>query len=266
MPDTIILNVLLPGVTGYQLCRNLRMDPQLYTAGILFLTPFGEEPEVIHSNEQGADDCLAKPFKFDELRERLAALSGMSKRETERDPSTGLLGMPYIKREINHRLARGDTCAIYHVSIEGMKEYQVVLGADRCRDALQNISKMLAKVASDAGIYDSRIAHLGGQHFTVLLSLDDYKRYCSVAASGFNNILSRLHPENEVNPGSMSFRDEHGKSVEAPLLGIAISVAHSERRQLRNTKKVFEILTQTRKIDAPNGNDTVRVDRREARA
>ncbi len=73
-PDLAILDIMLPGVTGYQICRRLRKDPELYRLGILILTALGEEPEVMHGLEQGADDFLAKPFKLDHLTEKIGAL------------------------------------------------------------------------------------------------------------------------------------------------------------------------------------------------
>ena len=70
-PDIALLDIMLPKVTGYQICRRLRKDPELYSVAILILTALGEEPEVMHGIEQGADDYLAKPFKLETLMEKV---------------------------------------------------------------------------------------------------------------------------------------------------------------------------------------------------
>jgi hypothetical protein len=62
----------------------------------------------------------------------------------------------------------------------------------------------------------------------------------------------------------MYFKNKQGTMTEAPLLSLSISVVHSERRQLRNAKKVFEILAETQKIDVSMVEGSVRVDRRGA--
>jgi DNA-binding response OmpR family regulator len=64
-PDIFILDIMLPMVTGYQICRRMRRDPELYKCAVLVLTALVEEPEIIHGLEQGADDYLAKPFKLE---------------------------------------------------------------------------------------------------------------------------------------------------------------------------------------------------------
>ena len=55
-PEIALLDIMLPGITGYQVCRSIRKDPELYRMAILILTALGEEPEVLHGLEQGADD------------------------------------------------------------------------------------------------------------------------------------------------------------------------------------------------------------------
>ena len=76
-PEICILDIMLPGVTGYQICRRMRKDPELYKQAILILTALGEEPEIIHGLEQGADDYLVKPFKLERLIDKLASLNAL---------------------------------------------------------------------------------------------------------------------------------------------------------------------------------------------
>ncbi|HOS03851.1 MAG TPA: response regulator, partial [Candidatus Hydrogenedentes bacterium] len=106
-PHIALLDIMLPGVTGYQICRRIRKDPELYRTAILILTALGEEPEVLHGLEQGADDYLAKPFKLDYLMEKIQSLNTLLESIERRNPVTQLPGTDAIKREINHRLARG---------------------------------------------------------------------------------------------------------------------------------------------------------------
>lgn len=71
--DVIILDVLLPKVNGWDLCRKLRREFGLLTP-VLMLSALGETNHVIKGLNVGADDYLAKPFKLDELVARLLAL------------------------------------------------------------------------------------------------------------------------------------------------------------------------------------------------
>ena len=71
-PDLIVLDVMLPGVDGFELCRRLRRDHQL-TVPIILLTARGDEADRIAGLGIGADDYVAKPFSPGELGARVKA-------------------------------------------------------------------------------------------------------------------------------------------------------------------------------------------------
>ncbi len=73
-PDLVLLDWMLPGASGLEVCRRLRRDPRLRAAGILMLTARGAPEDRIQGLETGADDYLAKPFAMDELLARIKAL------------------------------------------------------------------------------------------------------------------------------------------------------------------------------------------------
>jgi DNA-binding response OmpR family regulator len=74
VPDLAILDVMMPGIDGIELCRALRNDPLLQTVPILFLTARGRVEEKIQGFEAGADDYLTKPFDVRELQFRVKAI------------------------------------------------------------------------------------------------------------------------------------------------------------------------------------------------
>jgi len=67
LPDVVILDVMMPDLSGIQICRMLRLDPQLRSVPIVFLTAKAEENDRIQGLETGADDYIAKPFSNREL-------------------------------------------------------------------------------------------------------------------------------------------------------------------------------------------------------
>ena len=70
--DVIILDIMLPGMNGYEVCRSLRNDGS--KTPILMLTARDAERDIVEGLDTGADDYLAKPFSFDVLLARIRAL------------------------------------------------------------------------------------------------------------------------------------------------------------------------------------------------
>ena len=73
-PDLVILDIIMPGMDGYTVCREMRADPLLADVPILFLTAKIKDEDKIAGFTAGADDYLCKPFNIDELILRLRAI------------------------------------------------------------------------------------------------------------------------------------------------------------------------------------------------
>ena len=75
-PDLVLLDVMLPEVSGYEICRTVRHDPSLETVRILMMTARGSAAERTRGLEQGADGFVLKPFDLKELRDKMHLLLG----------------------------------------------------------------------------------------------------------------------------------------------------------------------------------------------
>lgn len=73
-PDLVILDIIMPGMDGYTVCREMRSDPILANIPIVFLTAKIKDEDKIVGFTAGADDYLCKPFNIDELILRLRAV------------------------------------------------------------------------------------------------------------------------------------------------------------------------------------------------
>jgi len=73
-PELILLDLMLPGLDGRELCRLLRENPDTATIPIIMLTARGEEEDVIHGLDLGADDYVTKPFSPKLLLSRIRAV------------------------------------------------------------------------------------------------------------------------------------------------------------------------------------------------
>ncbi len=83
IPDIVILDVVMPGMDGYTVCREMRADPALADIPILFLTAKIKDEDKIAGFNAGADDYLSKPFNIDELILRVRAILRRSQRARE---------------------------------------------------------------------------------------------------------------------------------------------------------------------------------------
>ena len=262
-PDIAILDIMLPGVTGYQICRRFRKDPELYKMAILILTALGEEPEVLHGLEQGADDYLVKPFRLERLMDKIASMEALLTAVQSRNRFTNLPGTDAIKREINHQLARGTAIATVYIDMIGFKPYCNVHSKNGQQRVLEFLSQLLISITRDTSIYECFISHMGGEHFVVLLKLEDYERFCNTLAVTFEHKRKELYTPQELEQGYILAMDRKQQQVRCPLMKLSIGLAHTQFRQFKSAKKMLEVLAQVRQKAQPEDETTaIFVDRR----
>jgi DNA-binding response OmpR family regulator len=75
-PDLVVLDVMLPGLDGFEVCRRLRERPENAGLKILLLTARGREVERVRGMEEGADAYVRKPFSTRQLMKTVAELLG----------------------------------------------------------------------------------------------------------------------------------------------------------------------------------------------
>src|SRR5256714_7667253 len=85
VPDLIVLDWMLPGLSGIELCRRLRARPETRQLPIIMLTARGEESERVRGLATGADDYIVKPFSVPEFMARVGALLRRSRPERVAD-------------------------------------------------------------------------------------------------------------------------------------------------------------------------------------
>ena len=99
-PDGVILDLVLPGMSGVEVCRELRGWSD---AAVLVLSVVGDEPEKVAALDAGADDYVTKPFGMDELLARLRAALRRAQPETEPVLRMGDLEIDFDKQAVRSR-------------------------------------------------------------------------------------------------------------------------------------------------------------------
>ncbi len=116
-PAVVVLDVMLPDLSGLEVCKKLRADPTLADVGVLMLTALGNDDDRINGLEAGADDYVVKPFNVQEVILRVRALARrIGERNQARNQAapgavlrSGELSLDPITHEVR---AHGDVVAL----------------------------------------------------------------------------------------------------------------------------------------------------------
>jgi two-component system, cell cycle response regulator len=180
-PQLVILDWMMPGMDGIELCRRIRSRDQGVYRYVLLLTAKDDKQDVIAGLEAGADDYLTKPFDVDELRARVRAGKRIldlqaalihAKDDLQfaaaHDPLTGLWNrgaiLDLLKREVSRRQRTGDALGVIMTDIDYFKKINDTHGHLIGDAVLQEVTRRLA-----AGVrpYDV-VGRYGGEEFLVV--------------------------------------------------------------------------------------------------
>ena len=104
-PDLVILDWMLPSLSGIEVCRHLRRKPATREIPVIMVTARGEESDKIRGLNIGADDYVTKPFSLPELMARVRALL----RRAQPVPQKGTLSFGDVSMDLSaHRVTRGE--------------------------------------------------------------------------------------------------------------------------------------------------------------
>ena len=101
IPQLILLDLMIPGLDGYDVCREIRKDPSIATIPVIMITAKSEEIDKILGLELGADDYITKPFSIREMMARVKAMLRRAKTQYQDDIYTiGDMSIDFQRHEV----------------------------------------------------------------------------------------------------------------------------------------------------------------------
>src|SRR5512140_3140820 len=116
LPHLIVLDIMLPDIDGYEVCRNLRTSMRTSHIPVIFLTQKDERSDKLQGLELGADDYITKPFDIEELKLRVQRAIARSEQQSLTDPRSGLPSGRLIEEQLR-RIIRVDNWSFMDVRI-----------------------------------------------------------------------------------------------------------------------------------------------------
>src|SRR5690349_13611448 len=127
LPNLIVLDIMLPDMNGYDVCRELRTTTRTSHIPIIFLTQKDERSDKIQGLELGADDYITKPFDIEELKLRVQGAIRRSERESLTDPRSGLPAGRLIEEQLR-RIIREKDWALLDLRVNNFEAFKDVYG------------------------------------------------------------------------------------------------------------------------------------------
>ena len=127
MPHLIVLDIMLPDIDGYEVCRIMRTNTRTSHIPVIFLTQKDERSDKLKGLELGADNYITKPFDIEELKLYVQNALARSERESLTDPQSGLPAGRLIEDQLR-RIIRNKEWAFLDIRINAFEPFKDVYG------------------------------------------------------------------------------------------------------------------------------------------
>jgi DNA-binding response OmpR family regulator len=248
LPDLIILDIVLPDMDGYAVCRELRTATRTSHVPIIFLTQKDERSYRIAGLELGADDYITKPFDIEELRLRVQNTIVRSQRENLTDPRSGLPAGRLIEERLRHIL-RKDGWALVDCHINHFEAFREVSGFVAADDVLHFTALLIGEVLDALGTGDDFIGHAATDSFIVITAAE--------AAPAIGRELKRRFAQEILVHYGYADRERGGLLVQAadgtqkqvPLMALAVGIVTASDRKFADIRQITEAAAEARRQD-----------------
>ena len=244
-PDLVLLDVVMPDVNGFDICRILRGSESNNLMPIIMLTSKNDHEDMITGLDIGADDYIAKPFDKRELLCRVKNTLRRIDRNRNANPLTGLPGNFEIQRELDSRIEKNEPFAAVYVDIDNFKAYNDVYGFLNGDLAI----KMTADILWDAAgcLPYSFIGHIGGDDFFALVTPTEVEPVCQSIVDNFDARIRTLYSAQDLDNGFIVTFNRQGFRETYPIMTVSLAVVTNEYRTFITHIQIAEIAAELKK-------------------
>ncbi len=168
-PDVILLDIRLPDIDGYEVCRRVRTQRRTEQIPIIFLTERRDRIDKLQGLELGVVDYITKPFDIQELRLRVRNALRRASLESLVNPVTGLPEGKLVDEQLA-KVVKSREWVVLALSVQGVSAFREMYGFVAADDVLRAVSLMINNIVKEMGGDGDFVGHFSGEDFLVITS------------------------------------------------------------------------------------------------
>ncbi|HUS94665.1 MAG TPA: response regulator [Patescibacteria group bacterium] len=244
IPDLIILDILLPGMNGYTLCRELRTTTRTRHIPIIFLTQKDERNDRIAGLELGADDYITKPFDIEELNLRVKNAIQGHRRMNMTDPRSGLPAARLIEEQLRGLILQKNWAYI-EIDVQHLQPFVDNYGFVAGDEVLRYMALMLNECIDELGTRDDFVGHAGGPIFVIITKAKNTDRIVERIRRRFAEEIMTHYNFMDSEEGGIRLSDGNLAS----LMRLSIGLVSAKMRQFSDIREITESAAEKRRLD-----------------
>ncbi|MEW5957907.1 MAG: response regulator [Chloroflexota bacterium] len=247
LPNVIVLDINLPDIDGYEVCRILRSNTRTSYVPIIFLTQRDERSDKIAGLELGADDYITKPFDIEELKLRVEGTIRRSLREALTHPVTNLPAGKLIEEQLKRVKESSTAWTLLYFGIRNVNAFKEIAGPIQVNEVLIFLADIMRETVEEFGTMDDFIGQASDNDFIVITATGVAAKICRAVTQRFDKESNVFYPFSVREAGKVTYQDVDGQIKEADLMKLAVGVVSSSDGPFADIVQITEDAAENRR-------------------
>ena len=249
MPHLIVLDIMLPDIDGYEVCKRLRSNSRTSHIPVIFLTQKDERSDKLQGLELGADDYITKPFDIEELRLRVQNAIARAERESLTDAQSGLPSGKLIEDQLK-KIIREKDWSFIDIRLNNFEYFKEVYGFIAANDVLRYTGMLMGEVLDNFGTEFDFLGHAGGNNFVLITRVSQSSVVTDQIIKKFNETIPTHYNFMDRQQGFILAKNEKGEQIKYPLMTISIGAVSPKTHQFSDIREITELAAEARRMES----------------
>lgn len=207
--DLVVLDIRLPDIDGFEVCRRLRNQRRTQDTPIIFLTEKRDRVDKLQGLELGVVDYVTKPFDIQELRLRVRNAINRANQPALLNPVTDLPEGAIVLEKLEALVNNNAPWAVLQVSISSLNRFREMYGFVAADDVLRAVTLMVRNAVREYGGSDDYVGHTGPEDFVIITDADNVVRIRERIQSRIKQSREYFYPLKDRDKARQAMEENH---------------------------------------------------------
>lgn len=255
LPTLIMLDIMLPDMNGYDVCRELRTTTRTSHIPIIFLTQRDERSDRIAGLELGADDYVTKPFDIEELKLRVANAIAAANRIALIDPKSGLPTGRLIEDHLRNLMRAEKRWTYVDLKINNFDQFIDVYGFVAGDEVQRFMAILIGEVVDEVGTADDYVGHPGRDNFVTVTHAADARKLADRLMERFDDEVKQHYSFIDRERGYILVPDGPRGEKKVDLMTLAAGMVSNATHPFSDIREITELAAEDRRRGSAGADD-----------
>jgi len=208
-PDLVMLDIRLPDIDGYEVCRRLRSNRRTQHLPIIFLTEKRDRVDKLSGLELGVVDYITKPFDIQELKLRVRNVLRRAQQASLSNSVTNLPEGALVDEKLAGLLLGETPWSVLVMAIAGLESFRERYGFVAADDVLRAVSLMMNNAVREVGHEGDFVGHLSPNEFVIVTDDDHLASLHDRIELRLNQSMEYFYPLNDRDKAREAMQQNH---------------------------------------------------------